>query len=128
MIYNLAAAGNSDFLDALALQMRHVPWEGFHFFDLIMPLFMFMVGMSIPFSIDKRLSMGESKRKIYLHAFRRLIILLILGMAYDGNLLALDTNKLPMIHNMSNPRKASNDSRRAGFLIVSVICLPIEPV
>lgn len=94
VIHNLATAGNSDFLNALALQMRHVPWEGFHFFDLIMPLFMFMVGMSIPFSIDKRLSMGESKRKIYLHAFKRLIILLILGMAYEGNLLALDTNKL----------------------------------
>ena len=94
VVHTLAKANNSSFLNVLSTQMWHVPWNGFHFEDLIMPLFMFMVGMSIPFSIDKRLSMGESKKKIYLHAFKRLIILIILGMAYEGNLLAFDINNL----------------------------------
>jgi predicted acyltransferase len=94
VVHTLAKGNNSGFLNVLSTQMWHVPWNGFHFEDLIMPLFMFMVGMSIPFSIDKRLSMGESKKKIYLHAFKRLIILIILGMAYEGNLLAFDINNL----------------------------------
>lgn len=94
VVHTLAKVSNVSFLKVLSIQMWHVPWDSFHFEDLIMPLFMFMAGMSVPFSIDKRLSMGESNKKIYLHAFKRCIILLILGMAYEGNLLAFDTNNL----------------------------------
>ena len=32
----------------LASQLEHVPWEGFHFYDLVFPLFLFMVGCSLP--------------------------------------------------------------------------------
>src|SRR5512133_3936028 len=35
-------------------QFEHVRWEGIHFEDLIWPLFMFLVGVSIPLSIAKR--------------------------------------------------------------------------
>jgi predicted acyltransferase len=94
IIHNLAKASNSDFLYLLSKQMEHVPWEGFHFYDLIMSLFLFIAGMSIPFSINKRLRLGQSKKKIYLHSFKRCIILLILGMIYEGNLLAFDINNL----------------------------------
>jgi predicted acyltransferase len=94
VVHNIAKAGNSGFLNMLSTQMNHVPWNGFHFEDLIMPLFLFMAGMSIPFSVSKRLSLGESKNKIYLHAFKRWIILLILGMLYEGNLLALDFDNI----------------------------------
>jgi predicted acyltransferase len=94
VIKSLAEASNSGFLHAVSGQLEHVPWEGFHFYDLIMPLFLFMVGMSIPFSVDKRLASGESKKKIYLHAFKRWMILLVLGMIYEGNLLAFDFNNI----------------------------------
>jgi len=94
VVHTLASASNSSFVNVLSQQMWHVRWEGFYFEDLIMPLFLFMVGMSIPFSIDKRLSMGDSKKKIYLHTFKRWIILLILGMIYEGNLLALDIHNI----------------------------------
>jgi predicted acyltransferase len=90
VIHNLARTSNSVFLNTLSNQMTHVHWEGFHFYDLIMPLFLFMAGMSIPFSIEKRLRLGESKKKIYMHALMRCIILIILGMIYEGNLLAFD--------------------------------------
>ena len=94
VVQSLAKASNSGFLNILSKQMEHVTWEGFHFEDLIMPLFLFMAGMSIPFSISKRLTLGESKKKIYLHAFKRCIILLILGMIYEDNLLAFDLDNL----------------------------------
>ena len=34
-------------------QITHVPWQGFCFWDIIMPLFMFMSGITIPFSMSK---------------------------------------------------------------------------
>jgi predicted acyltransferase len=94
IVKSLSGPNNSAFLHALSDQLEHVPWEGFHFYDLIMPLFLFVAGMSIPFSADKRLASGDSKKNIYLHAFKRWIILLVLGMIYEGNLLAFDINNL----------------------------------
>ena len=41
-------------------QITHVPWQGFCFWDIIMPLFMFMSGITIPFSMAKY-QRGESK-------------------------------------------------------------------
>lgn len=94
----LAKASNNSFLNAIALQMDHAEWEGFRFYDLIMPLFLFMVGMSIPFSLSKRLALGESHKHIYLHTLKRAVILFLLGMVCQCNLLALDLSKLFIIH------------------------------
>ena len=38
----------------LAGQCEHTPWHGFHLYDLIFPLFIFMVGVSLPFALTKR--------------------------------------------------------------------------
>ena len=94
----LAKASNNSFLNAIAVQMDHVEWEGFRFYDLIMPLFLFMVGMSIPFSLSKRMASGESHKSIYLHTLKRAAILFVLGMVCQCNLLALDLSKLFVIH------------------------------
>lgn len=94
----LAKASNNSFLNAIAVQMDHVEWEGFRFYDLIMPLFLFMVGMAIPFSLSKRLASGESHKHIYLHTLKRAVILFLLGMVCQCNLLALDPSKLFIIH------------------------------
>jgi len=67
-----------------ATQMDHVEWNGFHFYDLIFPLFLFIAGVSMPFSMDKRLAAGESKAKIYRHIFVRMITLVIFGIIYNG--------------------------------------------
>ena len=94
----LAKASNNSFLNAIAVQLDHVEWEGFHFYDLIMPLFLFMVGMSIPFSTAKRISLGDSHNTIYLHAIKRSAILFVLGMTCQCHLLSLDINQLFVIH------------------------------
>jgi len=98
VIHHLAKASKLPFFNGWANQLRHVPWQGFHFYDLIMPLFLFMVGMSIPFSTDKRLSLGESKKSIYGHALKRSAILFVLGMVCQCNLLAFNIDKLFIIH------------------------------
>ncbi|HOO66473.1 MAG: DUF5009 domain-containing protein [Bacteroidales bacterium] len=61
-------------------QMHHVEWNGFAFYDMIFPLFLFLAGVSMPYSFASRAARGESRRKIYQHAVKRMIILVILGM------------------------------------------------
>lgn len=80
-------------------QLKHVEWEGFRFEDLIMPLFLFIVGAAMPFSFGKRLEGGESKRKLYLHVVRRVLILWVLGMMCQGKLLELDLSVLRVYSN-----------------------------
>ncbi|WP_299578005.1 DUF5009 domain-containing protein [uncultured Sunxiuqinia sp.] len=98
VIRNLAKATDWKVFNVLAQQTIHKSWEGFHFYDLIMPLFLFMVGMSIPFSFNKRISLGESRRTIYFHSFKRAVILFILGMVCQCNLLAIDPDDMFLIH------------------------------
>jgi len=98
VIRHLATATDSGFFHVLAKQTTHVNWIGFHFYDLIMPLFLFMVGMSIPFSTDKRMAAGDSRKSIYLHALKRSAILFILGMICQCNLLTFNICQMFIIH------------------------------
>jgi predicted acyltransferase len=92
LIVCLAALTGWPFLQWAAGQMKHVAWQGFHFYDMIFPLFLFIAGVSMPFSIVKRKQRGESMQKIYLHLLRRLLILVLLGLIYNG-LLRFDFEK-----------------------------------
>jgi predicted acyltransferase len=92
LIVSLAALTGWPFLQWAAGQMEHVEWQGFHFYDMIFPLFLFIAGVSMPFSIVKRKQRGESMQKIYLHLLRRLFILILLGLIYNG-LLRFDFEK-----------------------------------
>jgi predicted acyltransferase len=71
-------------LAALAGQMQHVTWEGFHFYDLIFPLFMFIAGIAIPLSVRSKLSSKASKNSLVLKAFKRMVLLVLLGFLYNG--------------------------------------------
>jgi predicted acyltransferase len=61
-------------------QMHHVDWNGFAFYDMIFPLFLFLAGVSMPYSFASRKSRGATKKQIFLHALKRMVILVILGM------------------------------------------------
>ncbi len=52
--YNLNTAAKTNFTKNLADQFEHPEWIGFHLYDVIMPLFLFVVGVVIPFSLGKR--------------------------------------------------------------------------
>lgn len=93
IIYALATLTGCPIFKWMHLQMHHVKWEGFAFYDLIFPLFLFLAGVSMPFSFGKRLSRGDSKMSIYRHAFVRMITLIVLGMLYN-RILNLDMEHL----------------------------------
>lgn len=78
-IYLLHGKTGQPWVDALALQFEHPAWNGFTFYDFIFPLFLFIAGLSIPFSLNKGLEQGLSKSALYRKAFKRMLILIALG-------------------------------------------------
>ena len=65
--------------------LRHVEWDGFLPYDLIFPLFLFLAGVSTPFSLSSRLeagARGEACRK----AVQRGLLLVLLGIIYNNGL------------------------------------------
>ncbi|MCX6328113.1 MAG: DUF5009 domain-containing protein [Bacteroidia bacterium] len=67
-----------------AKQLDHVPWHGFHFYDMIFPLFLFIAGISFPFSYAKRIEKNDSRESIYRHVIFRGLILVVLGILYNN--------------------------------------------
>jgi len=68
-------------ISALGRQLHHVDWIGLHFWDLIQPFFMFIVGVAMPFSMTRRWNRGDSWNKTFHHALIRSSMLLFLGWA-----------------------------------------------
>lgn len=66
-------------------QLEHVEWEGFVFYDLIFPLFVFIIGMSVVFSLQRILAV-EGKTAAYKRLIRRSVILFVLGLLYYGGM------------------------------------------
>jgi len=116
LLASLAKGTDSQLLNKLLPQFEHVPWEGFNFIDLIMPLFLFIVGVALPFSFSKRRARGDSKAKLYGHIVNRTVILFLLGMVAQGNFLAFDPSKL---HIFCNTLQAI----AAGYLLAALLML-----
>lgn len=74
----------------LAKQFEHVAWEGFRFYDLIFPLFLFLVGCVLPFSLDKY---RDEPKAVYTRIARRTAALFLLGLIANG-LLKLEFDDL----------------------------------
>lgn len=83
IIIALADLTGLAFFTWAAKHMHHAEWDGFRFYDMIFPLFLFIAGVSMPFSFAKRKSKGQTMQKIYRHVFQRLIILVIFGIIYN---------------------------------------------
>ena len=69
---------------ALAEQFRHVEWNGLRFEDTIFPLFLFLSGVTWPFSCAKQRERGASGRALVLKCVRRAAVLFFLGLVYGG--------------------------------------------
>jgi predicted acyltransferase len=101
-------------------QLEHVRWQGLHFYDVIWPLFMFMVGVSLSFSLTRRKLSGATDKVLYLHALKRALILFVLGMMAQGNLLQFN---LATLH----PCYSVLHGIAAGYLIATVVMLRFGP-
>lgn len=75
----LAKFSENAFTNWLANQAVHPDWQGFTAYDLIFPMFIFIVGVAMPFSFSKRLEKEGGKRELFKHVLIRTVILTILG-------------------------------------------------
>jgi predicted acyltransferase len=57
----------------------HVPWTWGSLHDMIQPSFSFLVGVALPFSLASRASAGQTRGQLLGHAFRRALVLVVLG-------------------------------------------------
>jgi predicted acyltransferase len=80
-LYSHLLHSNSSVVQFIGTQLHHHEWHGLHFWDLIQPFFMFIVGVAIPFAVANRIRKGENNRTVTLHAFRRSALLLFFGWA-----------------------------------------------
>ena len=99
LIINLAAlTPNCEVASWIALQMKHVAWDGFAHHDTIFPLFLFIAGVSFPFSLAKQREYGLDNRAIVAKIIRRAVILIILGVLYNGFFkMQFDTLRFPSV-------------------------------
>jgi heparan-alpha-glucosaminide N-acetyltransferase len=63
----------------LASMLDHRAWVGCAPWDLIQPAFMFMVGVSLPFSIASRRARGQTFGRMFAHSVYRALVLIALG-------------------------------------------------
>lgn len=106
---------NLPWLDGILYQFDHESWIGFRFWDLVMPLFLFMTGASMPFSFSKFKDVPD-KRPVYRKILKRFLLLFVFGMIVQGNLLGLNPK---YIYLYSNTLQAI----AAGYLIAALVML-----
>jgi len=95
LVYALSRLSQTRPITFLAKQLEHASWRGFHFYDLIFPLFVFLVGVSLVFSLTKtieRTGRAEALKRV----FRRSVLLFAIGIFYSGGF----TNPWPDIRLM----------------------------
>jgi predicted acyltransferase len=115
LFVTFSKASGIGFLSNIEKHFNH-SWGQFHFYDLIMPLFLFIVGVVMPISFGKRLKQGDSKKELYSHVLKRVIVLYILGLIASGHLFSFDTT---MIHLWTDTLHAI----AVGYLVSSVLIL-----
>ena len=85
LVHALGKVSDTGVIKAFSKQLSHVQWEGFHFYDLIFPLFVFISGVSLVFSIDKTLA-RQGKAKAFKKIALRGVLLVLLGIYFYGGL------------------------------------------
>jgi predicted acyltransferase len=85
LVLALGAISQFDPARVLAAQLEHKEWVGFGFYDLIFPLFVFIVGVSLVFSLMQLLA-RESRATAVKRILRRAALLFLLGIFYNGGL------------------------------------------
>lgn len=106
-------AAGSDEYQGLRDVFTHVSWEGFAPWDLVMPLFVFMAGASIPFALA-RYRGGANRGSFVWRLLRRVVLLWLLGMVVQGNLLSLDPSRFYLYTN-------TLQAIAAGYLIAALL-------
>jgi predicted acyltransferase len=86
IVHTLAKVTGSPIFEAMSTQLTHPDWNGFHFYDLIFPLFLFLAGVATPYSIGRQLDQGRPRKDLLIKVIKRGLILVLLGIIYNNGL------------------------------------------
>ncbi|OOV17381.1 acyltransferase family protein [Flavobacterium sp. LM4] len=94
IIHALAKAAPIPVFVWMSSQLHHTDWDGITFYDMIFPVFLFVAGVSMPYSFDKKIKQAgviapselpsNEKKKIYWSMLKRTCILVFLGFIVNG--------------------------------------------
>lgn len=112
-------AVDNSITNGIFAQLDHAEWLGFTFYDIIMPLFLYLVGISMVYSFRKRLSSDTNKSSLWKHVFTRIFWLWVLGMMVQGKLLTYDINEIKLYSN-------TLQAIAAGYLISAVLIMNLS--
>jgi predicted acyltransferase len=106
--------------ETIAVQFsKHCEWEGFRFYDCIFPLFLFIIGATLPYSVGRRLEQGASKKEILKKVFVRFLWLTFFGLLING---------LPRLEGWEHLRLFGVLQRQAfGYVAAALIYLYTKP-
>jgi predicted acyltransferase len=90
----LDQAAHNSFLGGIADQFRHCRWNGFHLYDAIFPLFLFIAGVATPYSTGRLLEKGKTKKYLVIRIVKRALILVVLGIIYNNGLKILPVSDM----------------------------------
>ena len=120
VLHPLAHALDSEAFNKFMWCFTHVEWEGFSSWDLVMPLFLFMTGITIPFSLSSvKRDKSLPRIPIYTRIIKRFIILWIFGMICQGNLLGLDLSRIYLYSN-------TLQTIALGYLVSSILFINLK--
>lgn len=111
LLCSIGGVVDAPWMDKILFQFDHEVWEGFRLWDMVMPMFLFMSGVTVPFSLEKYTS---NKKEAYKKIIRRVLILWVLGMVVQGNLLGLTPRYFKFYSN-------TLQAIAAGYLITSIL-------
>ncbi|QEG36299.1 acyltransferase family protein [Bythopirellula goksoeyrii] len=99
IFHQLGEATGSSFWHVLDHQFQHPDWHGFAVYDLIFPLFLFLAGVAMPYSIGKKLEAGLARSEVLYGLVKRGLILVLLGVIYNNGLevRGLDEIRFPSV-------------------------------
>jgi len=106
---------SENFANAASVQFEYHFTTGLRFSFIAMPMFLFVVGLVIPFSLNNRL-LKKDREKIYLHIIRRVLILFLLGLIAGGHLLNLKFANMPVYNNVL-------EYISIGYLVCAILVL-----
>ncbi|MBR6814877.1 MAG: DUF5009 domain-containing protein [Alistipes sp.] len=113
----LSGVMDVEWLEPVRYQLEHEPWDAsFRLWDMVMPLFLFMSGASIPFAMNKYLTGERPRSEAYLRIAKRVILLYVLGGIVQGNFLGFDPNRIYLYSN-------TLQTIAVGYLVTSLLVL-----
>lgn len=84
--------------NTLLYQLDHAEWEGLRVWDMVMPLFLFMSGVTMPYSLPKY-KIKNGNLKVWQRVIKRFILLFTLGILVQGNILSFDFERIYLYSN-----------------------------